>query len=200
MTGNKRQQDAGPEDKALFKRVLADVKPLKKRPSERYRNTDIDPLQDVAQSARAKKAKAASGRKTGSKSAPVQTQNRAKLQPNRHTELELGGTPNIDRRTADRFRRGKLAIEAHLDLHGMYQDEAHAALNGFIHTSAAIGRRCVVVITGKGSGQNGSGILRRQVPRWLNEPGLRQQILSISQAQIRHGGDGAIYILLRRQR
>lgn len=102
----------------------------------------------------------------------------------------------IDRATAERLKRGKLVIEARLDLHGMTQDEAHRALAGFVGGSRASGLRCVLVITGRGA--VGGGILRQAVPRWLDEPGLRRHLLAIVPAQPRDGGAGALYILLRR--
>lgn len=102
----------------------------------------------------------------------------------------------IDRASAERLKRGRLAIEARLDLHGMTQDEAHRAVSGFVAGSRAAGRRCVLVITGRGLA--GGGILRSAVPRWLDEPGLRRHILAIAPAQPRDGGGGALYVLLRR--
>jgi DNA-nicking Smr family endonuclease len=103
----------------------------------------------------------------------------------------------LDRRSAQRLKRGQTAIEARLDLHGMIQDEAHPALTRFIAESHAAGRRAVLVITGKGT-REGAGVLRRAVPRWLAEAQCRPYVLAIESAQPRHGGDGAFYVLLRR--
>lgn len=112
--------------------------------------------------------------------------------------LQHGASPGVDRRTADRFRRGKMAVDGRIDLHGMTQEQAHGALHHFIESRYATGARCVLVITGKGA--RGEGILRRAVPRWLNDARLRPLILSFSHAQIPDGGEGALYVLLRRQR
>jgi DNA-nicking Smr family endonuclease len=106
----------------------------------------------------------------------------------------------IDRANAERLKRGLHKIEARLDLHGMTQVEAHQALTAFIRTSRDAGRRCVLIITGRGLGPNGPGVLKNAVPRWLEEPGLRRQVLATAAAQPRHGGAGAAYILLRRCR
>jgi DNA-nicking Smr family endonuclease len=114
--------------------------------------------------------------------------------------LEPGASPGLDRRTAEKLRRGRLEIEARLDLHGMTQEEAHRALARFIHRAQESGARTVLVITGKGSAAGGGGVLRAAVPRWLNEPGLRPRILSFTWAQPKDGGSGALYLLLRRQR
>ncbi len=121
-------------------------------------------------------------------------------------ELLLGVTAGVDKRTAQRLGRGQLAIEARLDLHGLTQDEAHARLAGFIRRSAVAGKRCVLIITGKGfkppynkiGGE--TGVLRKAVPRWLNEPSLRRDIVALRHAQPKDGGDGALYVLLRRER
>jgi DNA-nicking Smr family endonuclease len=105
----------------------------------------------------------------------------------------------IDRANAERLKRGLHRIEARLDLHGMTQAEAHPALSAFIAASRAAGRRCVLVITGRGLGQSGLGVLKSSVPRWLEEPELRRHILAIAPAQPQHGGPGATYLLLRRR-
>jgi DNA-nicking Smr family endonuclease len=82
----------------------------------------------------------------------------------------------------------------------MTQAEAHRALAAFIAASHDAGRRCVLVITGRGLGSSGPGILKKSVPRWLEEPELRRRILAVAPAQPRHGGPGAAYVLLRRPR
>jgi DNA-nicking Smr family endonuclease len=106
----------------------------------------------------------------------------------------------IARANAERLKRGHHPIEARLDLHGKTQTEAHHALAAFIHSSSEAGRRCVLVITGRGLGPSGPGVLRSAVPRWLEEVGLRRKILAIAPAQPRDGGAGALYLLLRRHR
>ncbi len=112
-----------------------------------------------------------------------------------------GVTAGIDKRTAQRLGRGQLAIEARLDLHGLTQDEAHARLAGFIRRSVAAGKRCVLIITGKGYKPTGeTGVLRQAVPRWLNEAALRRDIVALRHAQPQDGGEGALYVLLRRDR
>ncbi|MBV9824769.1 MAG: Smr/MutS family protein [Alphaproteobacteria bacterium] len=104
----------------------------------------------------------------------------------------------IDRASLDRLRRGRYPIEARLDLHGMTQDEAHRAVSRFVATSRVLGRRCVLVITGHG--RMSGGVLKSAVPRWLNEPSLRHELLAVTAAQPRDGGSAALYLLLRRTR
>jgi DNA-nicking Smr family endonuclease len=106
----------------------------------------------------------------------------------------------IDRANAERLKRGRHPIEARLDLHGMTQAEAHGELVAFVEACCRAGRRCVLVITGRGMGPDGPGVLKTLVPRWLEEAGLRRRILAYADAQPRHGGAGALYLLLRRQR
>jgi DNA-nicking Smr family endonuclease len=106
----------------------------------------------------------------------------------------------LDRASAERLKRGLLPIAARLDLHGMTQAEAHRALAGFIHKSRDAGSRCVLVITGRGFGPTGPGVLKLAVPRWLEEAELRREILASAPAQPRDGGAGALYLLLRRHR
>lgn len=113
----------------------------------------------------------------------------------------------MDRKAFDRLKRGKLKPEARLDLHGMTLDHAHPELIRFILTSQAKGRRLVLVITGKGKPRDDdgpiplrAGVLRNSVPQWLSAPPLAQAVLQLSQAHSRHGGSGAYYVYLRRQR
>ena len=104
----------------------------------------------------------------------------------------------LDRRTWLRLKRGQVSVEQTLDLHGRTQDEAHRALAGFLAAAQAAGCRCVLVVTGKGL--ESGGTLRHMVPRWLNEGANRERIVAFSPAQARHGGAGALYVLLRRRR
>jgi len=113
--------------------------------------------------------------------------------------LAHGAAPGVDKRTLERFKKGEMTVEAQLDLHGMTQEAAHAALARFVERAAAAGLRTLLVVTGKG-GREGTGVLRAQVPRWLNEAGLRPHLLAIHRARPQHGGDGALYVLLKRKR
>jgi len=116
--------------------------------------------------------------------------------------------PGLDRRTTERLARGQLPIEARLDLHGHRQADAHQALAAFILASASAGRRCVLVVTGKGQTSGAAplmaeaapGVLKRNLPRWLSQPPLAEKVLAIRPALPQHGGEGAFYVLLRRQR
>ncbi len=109
----------------------------------------------------------------------------------------------LDRKSAGRLKRGEMAIAGRLDLHGLTQDEAHRALVRFVERAHEAGSRTVLVITGKGAGGGpgaGEGVLRRAVPRWLGEARCRKLVLAVAPARPRHGGEGALYVLLRRKR
>lgn len=115
---------------------------------------------------------------------------------------------DLDARTDERLRKGQIPIEARLDLHGFRQDEAKSALVQFIQASQKSGKRCVLVITGKGSTRAQSddwwgdnpGVLKRQVPEWLSAEHLRPYLLKFVPAQRKDGGEGALYVYLRRNR
>lgn len=105
----------------------------------------------------------------------------------------------LERRLRQRLARGTREVDRVLDLHGMRQEEAHRALLAFLHRSHAAGDRILLVITGKGSGAGGErGVLRRLVPFWLAEPGLRRLVVGFEWAARSHGGEGALYLRLRR--
>ena len=99
--------------------------------------------------------------------------------------LSLGNTDNIDRRTAEKFKRGEFAIERRLDLHGMTEKEAFAAVDEFVRKAYMQKCRCLLIVTGKGLNREDDawyekkGILKDCVPNWLNGPELRPLILSI---------------------
>lgn len=110
----------------------------------------------------------------------------------------------MDARTHDRMLRGKLAPEARLDLHGMTLSEAHPELIRFILNAQSAGQRLVLVITGKGKMIHEPvprpiGALRHQVPHWLRLPPLSQAVQQVSEAHLKHGGAGALYVYLRRR-
>lgn len=118
---------------------------------------------------------------------------------------------SFDRKKVRKIRSGQVDIEARIDLHGMRQDEAHIALVRFLHRCQSKGQRWVLVITGKGkladrdddapfdmTRQRERGVLKRNVPRWLDEPELRHLVVSYTLAAIQHGGEGALYVHLRK--
>ena len=139
-----------------------------------------------------------------------------RLAPFRVGERARGGTMaavtpmspvKMDTKAFRKMARGKMKPEARIDLHGMTQDAAHTALTQFVLGSHARGKRLVLVITGKGKEKpdlgpipERVGVLRHQVPKWLDLPPLRDKVLQVSQAHISHGGGGAYYVYLSRLR
>lgn len=115
----------------------------------------------------------------------------------------------LERQARLGLRRGRLQVEARIDLHGMVQAQAHAALTGFILGARAAGHAYVLVVTGKGGrgeggvGSSGAfaerGVLRRSVPHWLRGPELSGIVIGFEEAARHHGGSGALYVRLRRR-
>lgn len=96
------------------------------------------------------------------------------------------------------MRRGKLPIGATLDLHGHTQATGRTALERFLHAAQGRGDQVVLVVTGVG--RAGEGVLKRRLPEWLAEPGLRGLVSGYARAHRSHGGDGALYVFVRRGR
>jgi len=116
-------------------------------------------------------------------------------------KFEHGQGDGLDRVSRKNMRRGKVKVEGRLDLHGMIQAEAHRNLLVFLEHAYLSGRRCVLVITGKGMTLNGeTGVLRNAVPGWLNEHPVNQWIRGFDYAAPADGGQGALYVLLRRKK
>jgi DNA-nicking Smr family endonuclease len=171
------------EESELWRTAMRDARPLKRqRPAAKKSATAPPPAEPAA------------------KPAPPKRPLLAPALPAKPPELAPGRIAGVDKRLAERLKRGQLPIEGMLDLHGLTQEEAHRQLDGFLALSANAGRRCVLVITGKGVWRSDSGILREMVPRWLNEAPNRARVLAIATAQPRHGGSGALYVLLKRRR
>jgi DNA-nicking Smr family endonuclease len=110
---------------------------------------------------------------------------------------------SIARREKQQLVRGRTEIEARIDLHGMTQAQAHAALLRFLHRAQANGVKFALVITGKGAPnapRGARGVLRQQVPLWLALPEFRACVLGFDVAHLGHGGEGALYVRLRKMR
>ena len=113
-----------------------------------------------------------------------------------HHHHRHGAPDPIEPRRLRRIAREREDLGPRIDLHGMSQDVARIALEGFLRRAADDGWRSVLVITGKGL--SGDGILKRRTPDWLAEPGIRALVAGVSEAHRRHGGKGALYVTLRR--
>jgi DNA-nicking Smr family endonuclease len=217
MTDVKRKSGRGTkaaltnEEQALWDHASQSMKPLRKPKGRVLDGADGAALEPVVASAKARGKPGLDGL-PGLPKKPVLQPVPARVVAQVAPELAA-----FDRKSAKRLRAGHIEIDARLDLHGMYQDEAHAALRRFLLAGYANGARWMLVITGKGAprrsgwfGENGEanacggyeearGVLRRNVPRWLCEPDLRAIVVSYTQAAIAHGGEGAIYVQLRKR-
>lgn len=105
---------------------------------------------------------------------------------------------HLDRTTQKKIAKGKLPLEARIDLHGLRQDAAHSLLQSFLRRAHDGGVRYVLVITGKGSSMASDGVLKRSVPSWFATPAFRDLVSGYEDASRSHGGEGALYVRLRR--
>ena len=126
--------------------------------------------------------------------------------PNFQTEKKKI-SPNMDKKNFQKLIKGKMEIEGTLDLHGLTADQAKIKLITFISQSHLLGKRLIIVITGKGKHKGFdefqrpiNGVLRKSMPDWVNNSAISQKVLQVTPAQPKHGGDGAFYVYLRRQR
>ncbi len=138
--------------------------------------------------------------------APLQ---RLKAASTAKTKLDPPPPAPFDPHIGKRIARGRHAIDARLDLHGMRQQDAYLALRRFLATCQASGFRHVLIITGKGESLSREenrdfwtseqrGVLRRLVPHWLAEPGMRLHVVSYTESALKHGGSGALYVTIRK--
>jgi len=171
------------EERVLWDSVAKQIKPLRKKPR-------------VLRPATAQAADLAA--QPAAASRPV-----AAVQPQKPSKPSTPPLMPLGRRERARLSRGKNEIEARLDLHGMTQSRAHRALFGFLQRAHHDGLTFVLVITGKGKvggPEAERGVLRRQVPQWLRLPEFRSLVVGFEEAHIGHGGEGALYVRIRRAR
>jgi len=178
------------EELALWKAAMADVRPSRRGGLRRR-------LAEASQPAAEKEISAQDGR---SPLRPAVA--RPKIEPP-PPPSQRAGVSDIDQRTRLKLRRGRLEVDAKLDLHGYRQAEAHRALVEFLRRAQAAGAKMAIVVTGKG--QSGRvcdleqpGVLRRMTPIWLQSPNLRDVVASFGEASRHHGGEGALYVQIRR--
>ena len=179
----RRKRGLSEEERALWESVAKQVKPLRKRraskPSVAYGGSRCQ--------RRAETGGFADGTPRRCKSSRPQNRTPPPLAP-------------IGRRERSHLSRGRKEIDARLDLHGMTQTRAHRALFGFLQRAHHDGLTFVLVITGKGKigAESERGVLRRQVPQWLGLPEFRSLVVGFEEAHIGHGGEGALYVRVRR--
>lgn len=208
------------DDSDLWQRVAETVTPLPATTARlkeiRRREAEAAPAAPNANAgppkpARKKRAGVKVGQPPVAVPRPATTATPPVPEAERLAAVARGRVAGLDRRTAERLRKGVFQIDARLDLHGMNREQAHAALRQRIRACHAAGQRCLLVITGKGSrGRQQDdgpyatpeppGRLKREVPGWLAAADLAPMVLSTAPAIPRDGGSGALYVLLRRRR
>jgi DNA-nicking Smr family endonuclease len=185
----RRKRSLSDEERALWESVAKQTKPLRKKPRVSRPHAD-SPDAEIAPAAKP----AASPRPLSS----------AKVSRAPKLDLPPAAPPlaPIGRRERSQLSRGRKEIDARLDLHGMTQTRAHRALSGFLQRAHSEGLTFVLVITGKGrmGAESERGVLRRQVPQWLSLPEFRSLVVGFEEAHIGHGGEGALYVRIRRSR
>jgi len=184
LTPPRRKRGLSEEERALWESVAKQIKPLRKKP----------------RAAKPETAEAAAVAKTVALPKPP-----APAKISRAPKPEAPAAPPLaplGRRERSQLSRGKKQIDARLDLHGMTQTRAHHALSGFLHRAHHDGLTFVLIITGKGKmgGESERGVLRRQVPQWLSLPEFRSLVIGFEEAHVGHGGEGALYVRIRRAR
>ena len=195
----RRRRDLRPDERELWQRVEQTAHPL--HPSRK-------PLPAPRAEAKPKPPSEAppvdlSGFSLGGR-APAKSADH-RLQPSLSERLSSQPV-RMDAKAHRRMKRGKMEVEGRIDLHGLTLSAAHPRLMSFVFSAHASGKRLVLVITGKGRDRDDGGpiperrgILRHQVPHWLNDGALRPIILQVTTAHQRHGGSGAFYVYLRRK-
>jgi DNA-nicking Smr family endonuclease len=179
----RRKRGLSEEERTLWESVAKQTRPLRNKPRLKAQTT----AQTLDESAMPK---------------PV-TSSPNRIPPNNRSSLSAPPPlALLPRRERSQLSRGKKQIDARLDLHGMTQTRAHRELSSFLYRCHSAGFTFVLVITGKGKigAESERGILRRQVPQWLALPEFRAVVVGFEQAHIGHGGEGALYIRIRRAR
>ncbi|MBR0692489.1 Smr/MutS family protein [Bradyrhizobium lablabi] len=178
----RRKRALSDEERALWDSVAKHVKPLRKRSAAaKPHATSHEPATHHV----------------AAKPVPVKSEAFAKAA----SAPQMPPLAPIGRRDRAKLSRGRQEIDARLDLHGMTQTRAHRALFAFLQRAHIDGFTFVLVITGKGKvGGSERGVLRRQVPEWLSLPEFRSLVVGFEEAHIGHGGEGALYVRVRRAR
>ena len=182
-----RRRSLSDDERALWDNVTRAVAPLRKRKAKVEEGAAAE---EAAGPVTTKPA-----RNVAKSSAPVPPAQRPGPPP----------LAPLGRRMRQKLRRGSEPIDARIDLHGMTQADAHAALAHFLRRAQHDGARVVLVITGKGARPGGDGysergVLRRQVPLWLEGAELRPLVVGFESAGAGHGREGALYVRVRRGR
>jgi DNA-nicking Smr family endonuclease len=193
--GRSRGRQVTPDEATLWRHATRCLDKVKAKPRVTPHAADVAPTP------------ARSSETEGRRPAKAQQPRPAKVAVPPPAPPRIAPLAEFDRRALRQVATGMVALDARLDLHGLRQSDAHARLRAFLLQAQAKGHRMLLVITGKGGEPDddagdrpGRGILRRSVPQWLEQPDLRAIVLSYTAAGPRHGGNGALYVRLRKAR
>jgi len=115
-------------------------------------------------------------------------------------EFIEGSVHGLDPRVVRRLRKGEFAVQGHVDLHGMTREEAKAALEAYVFQARHSGKRCVLVVHGRGlHSKDQVPVLKEALKRWMSTDRFARHVLAFSTARPHDGGAGAVYVLLKRQ-
>ena len=180
----RRKRSLSEEERALWESVAKQTRPLRKKPRA------------------AKPEAAAPAAEAPAVAKPIAPPKAVPLARIPRAPQAAPPLAPLGRRERLQLSRGRKEIDARLDLHGMTQMRAHRALSGFLQRAHREGLAFVLVITGKGKMgvESERGVLRRQVPQWLSLPEFRSLVVGFEEAHIGHGGEGALYVRIRRSR
>ncbi|MFA6264262.1 MAG: Smr/MutS family protein [Pseudolabrys sp.] len=194
MSRDGRRRVLSYEERVLWTAVTQSMKPL--RPQAAEQDAADDKAAPPPETSKSHSLRP----RAGAKAKPVHSETLVAPSPSKPAPV----APPLSRRAKRNVARGKHEIDARLDLHGLTQSEAHHALLRFLRAASARDARLVLVITGKGrtassdEGGRERGVLRRQVPQWLSLPEFRDYVVGFEDAHIAHGGEGALYVRVRR--
>jgi DNA-nicking Smr family endonuclease len=199
-------RDVSEEEATLWKAMTSDIKPLENR--SRHEHPPVAPKETPERRNAAHEVTSPCADRLKQFSIETKLTETKSHPPARHDDHRKERSPIMDGRAFERLRKGKIPIDATLDLHGMNQPQAHAALNAFIQRSASQNLRCLLIITGKGS-EDGrrtpfthqfKGVLRERLPEWLRQSPISSFVLEFHIARQKHGGEGAFYVYLKRNK
>lgn len=175
-----------PEDRILWETVAKTAKPLAGKKLQAEELSVFSEL--MAQEAEKKPAK--------KPPVPIAESPTPKKKASSPNEMPIH---SFDRPTHRKISKGRVDIEARIDLHGLTQNDAYELLYGFLLSAHARGLKHVMVITGKGRSFGSEGVLKQAVPHWFSTPLFRLLVSAYEDAAHHHGGHGALYVRLRKQ-
>jgi DNA-nicking Smr family endonuclease len=195
-----RQSPAGPEDDAmLLNRLFAGVQPLDRSRGDRVPKQKVERPASVDEQAKRVRETAQADADAVHEHLRTLVEGRARFEVADDGQRVEGRRVDLPPEVLRRLRRGLVPVDARLDLHGMTVPEARGQLELFLRTMRARGERCVLVIHGKGDhSPRGVAVLRGEIAAWLSQGPSSEHVGAFATSSVADGGEGAVYVLLRR--